>query len=65
VAGYAKGIWPICWIVRGDPSKDIEAAADRARHEYVFKNGFDALATLGPPRSGAVFLQFSPETGAV
>ena len=57
-----EGYWADLLIVYGDPSQDIEAAADRDRHAYVFKNGFDALATLGPPKSGAAYPRFDPET---
>ena len=56
-----EGYWADLLIVRGDPTEDIEAAADRERHAYVFKNGFDALATLGPPKSGAAYPRFNPE----
>jgi imidazolonepropionase-like amidohydrolase len=58
------GHWADLLIVRGDPTRDIAAAADRARHAYVIKNGFDVLATLGPPRVGAAFPRFSPEAPA-
>ena len=60
-----EGHWADFLIVRGDPSKDIEAAADRERHAYVFKNGFDVLATLGPPKSGAAYPRFNPAAAAV
>ena len=60
-----EGYWADLLIVRGDPSEDVEAAADRDRHAYVFKNGFDVLATLGPPKSGAAFPRFDPELASV
>ncbi|HEY6371253.1 MAG TPA: amidohydrolase family protein [Candidatus Sulfotelmatobacter sp.] len=59
-----EGHWADLLVVRGDPSKDIEAVADRTRHAYVFKNGFDVLATLGPPKSGAAFPRFAYERAA-
>ena len=55
-----EGNWADLLIVRGDPSQDIEAAADLDRHAYVYKNGFDVLATLGPPISGAAVPRFDP-----
>ena len=59
-----EGYWADLLIVRGDPSEDTEAAADRERHAYVLKNGFDVLATLGPPKSGAAFPRFAAEMTA-
>ena len=60
-----EGHWADLLIVRGNPSKDIEAAADRSRHAFVLKNGYDVLATLGRPKSGAAFPRFNPELATV
>lgn len=55
-----EGYWADLLIVRGNPTEDIGAAVDGARHAYIFKNGFDVLATLGPSKPGAVFPRFAP-----
>ena len=43
----AQGWWADFLIVEGDPSRDIQAVADRANHRLVVKNGFDVHAMIG------------------
>ena len=53
-----EGYWADLLIVAGNPLEDIDAAADRGNHVLVLKEGFDVLAHLGPPISGAAARRF-------
>lgn len=47
-------------LVEGDPSQDIGAVADTARHRGVWKNGFDVHALLGRVRAQPAAPAFLP-----